>query len=58
MNKKVVIGIVIGVIVLLILILGYGEVTGKFSIFGRRYKEGQYAFSMNRCKLRLHRIRD
>ena len=44
MNKKVVIGIVIGVIVLLILILGYGEVTGKFSIFGRRYKEGQYAF--------------
>ena len=44
MKKKTIIGIVIAVVVLLILILGYGEVTGKFSIFGRKYKEGTYVF--------------
>ena len=44
MKKKVIIGIVIAVVVLLAIIIGYGEVTGKFSLFGRKVRSGSTVF--------------
>ena len=41
MKKKIIIGIIIGVVVILIGVLTYGEVTGKFSIFGRNVHSGE-----------------
>lgn len=44
MKKKIIIGIIIGVVVILIGVLTYGEVTGKFSIFGRNVHSGEVRF--------------